>query len=121
MERLGFAAEAGDAGEGVGLVFEAFDGDVLGAEETAAVGAGVDAALGFVEAGALFFEAAFAGEGHLLVLHGVEAREAANGDVGRDGLGLVVEGVELDVEGGEAGGDDGAVVLLFGRKHAEQF
>ena len=44
----------------------------MGAEEAAAEGAGVEAAFGFVETGALSFEAAFAGESHLLVLHGVE-------------------------------------------------
>jgi hypothetical protein len=93
-------------------------GDVFAAKEAASVRALQDPALRFVQAASFPLKAPLAGEGHLLVLHRVEAREAADGPIRRNRLALVAGGVKFNLERREPRGDDRPVALLGFGLHA---
>ena len=99
---------ARNARHGIGLIFEAFAGDILMAEEAMPIGAGIDPALGFKKAITFVFQSALVGQGHLLLLHRVQTGQATDRDIRGNGGGVFGQTLELNLNGFESRRDERA-------------
>lgn len=107
------------ADHGIGQMAQPLQCHVHPATQTATEFARVNPAPRRLQPPPFLFEAAFAGERHLLHLHRVEARETAHRHIGRNRLDAVRAGVQLDFDLGQAGIDYRAKTFLGGLVHGQ--